>query len=148
MHSYIRIQQEDFDQGEHYRALAAGDKAGAVVTFVGRVRAFANEAEQNLWLEHYAGMTEKVLDHIIAQACTRWELLAVRIVHRIGELPPGAQIVFVGVSAKHRHVAFHACEFLMDFLKTEVPFWKREGKRWLEAKASDQAAADSWRDDA
>lgn len=142
MQPYISIQRQDFDQHEHYSALAGSAGAGAIVTFVGQVREFAGE--QNLWLEHYPGMTEKSLQQRIAHAAKRWPLLGVRVVHRVGELAPGAQIVFVGVSATHRHDAFHACEYLMDFLKTEAPFWKREGKRWIEAKASDQAAADSW----
>lgn len=142
MQPYISVQNDDFCQQEHYSALAEGASAGAIVTFVGRVRAFAGG--QNLWLEHYPGMTEKLLQQRVDHAAQRWPLLAVRIVHRVGSLPPGAQIVLVGVSAAHRHDAFQACEYLMDFLKTEAPFWKREGDTWVEAKASDRAAADAW----
>lgn len=152
----IRIQAEDFDQGSLYRPLAAGAKAGAVVTFVGRVReSYAADGEktisassQRMWLEHYPGMTEKVLKHRTETACKRWPLLGVSIVHRVGDLAPGEQIVFVGVSAPHRRDAFEACQYLMDFLKTEAPFWKREGEHWVEAKASDEAAARIWESDA
>lgn len=139
----IRVQTEDFDQGEEYRQLARGTEAGAVVTFVGRVRDFANEGG-SMWLEHYAGMTEKVLADLVAQARQRWAILDVTVIHRIGQLSPGDQIVLVGVSSAHRHAAFAACEFLMDFLKTQAPFWKREGDRWVDAKDTDQAAADAW----
>lgn len=143
MRCKIRVQTEDFDQGAEYRELATGQQAGAVVTFVGRVRDFAGE-EQHLWLEHYAGMTEKVLADLVKRAQDRWPILDTTIIHRIGQLSPGEQIVFVGVSSAHRHAAFAACEFLMDFLKTEAPFWKREGDRWVAAKDSDQAAAGAW----
>lgn len=139
----IRVQTEDFDQGEEYRQLARGTEAGAVVTFVGRVRDFAAESG-DMWLEHYAGMTEKVLADLVAQARQRWAILDVTVIHRIGQLSPGDQIVLVGVSSAHRHAAFAACEFLMDFLKTQAPFWKREGDRWVDAKDTDQAAADAW----
>ena len=114
------------------------------MTFVGRVRDFAGGEDETLWLEHYPGMTEKVLEDLAAQARQGWELIGVTIIHRIGQLRPGEQIVLVGVSSAHRHSAFAACEFLMDFLKTQAPFWKREGNQWVEAKASDQAAADTW----
>lgn len=143
----ICVQTEDFDQGTEYDHLAEGNEAGAVVTFVGRVREFAESGEQTLWLEHYAGMTEQVLTDLVERAQQRWPILDVTIVHRIGQLAPGDQIVFVGVSSAHRHAAFAACEFLMDFLKTEAPFWKREGDQWVEAKDSDQAAADAWQTD-
>jgi molybdopterin synthase catalytic subunit len=144
MSTRIRVQTEDFDQGHEYRQLAQGTEAGAVVTFVGRVRDFAEGADGRLWLEHYAGMTEAVLADLAEQARQRWPLIGITIIHRIGELHPGDQIVLVGVSAGHRHTAFSACEFLMDFLKTRAPFWKREGDRWVDAKDSDQAAADAW----
>jgi molybdopterin synthase catalytic subunit len=147
MPTRIHIQTADFDQGAEYRQLAQGTNAGAVVTFVGRVRDFSGKANDTLWLEHYAGMTEKVLEDLVAQARKRWELIDVTIIHRIGQLLPGEQIVFVGVSSAHRHAAFTACEFLMDFLKTQAPFWKREGDHWVAAKASDQAAADAWSQD-
>jgi molybdopterin synthase catalytic subunit len=146
MSGKIRVQTEDFDQGAEYRQLASGGDAGAVVTFVGRVREFAG-GDTALWLEHYAGMTEKVLEELVERARERWPILNTTIIHRVGELSPGDQIVFVGVSSAHRHAAFAACEFLMDFLKTEAPFWKREGDQWVAAKDSDQAAADAWRTD-
>lgn len=142
----IRIQTDDFDQGEEYRQLASGQETGAVVTFVGRVREFSSD-DAALSLEHYPGMTEKVLKNIVAQAQERWETHHTRIVHRIGNLQPGEQIVFVGVSAAHRHAAFAACEFIMDLLKTEAPFWKKEGGRWVEAKESDARAAEAWHHD-
>jgi molybdopterin synthase catalytic subunit len=146
MSGKIRVQTEDFDQGAEYRQLASGGDAGAVVTFVGRVREFAG-GDTALWLEHYAGMTEKVLEELVERARERWPILNTTIIHRVGELSPGDQIVFVGVSSAHRHAAFAACEFLMDFLKTEAPFWKREGDQWVAAKDSDQAAADAWQTD-
>lgn len=142
----IRVQTEDFDQGAEYRELARGTEAGAVVTFVGRVRDFAAD-DKTLWLEHYPGMTEKVLADLVRRAQERWPILGATILHRVGRLAPGDQIVLVGVSSAHRHAAFSACEFLMDFLKTEAPFWKREGDDWVAAKDSDQAAADTWRTD-
>lgn len=144
MHTRIHIQTEDFDQGGEYSLLAQGAGAGAVVTFVGRVRDFSSKEGDTLWLEHYPGMTEKVLHDLVAQARRRWDLMGVTIIHRIGDLRSGDQIVLVGVSAAHRHPAFAACEFLMDFLKTQAPFWKREGDRWVDAKTSDQVAADAW----
>lgn len=141
----IQVQTDDFDQGAEYRELAQGSDAGAVVTFVGRVRDFAG-SDQSMWLEHYPGMTEKVLAELVERARHNWPLIRVTIIHRIGHLAPGDQIVFVGVSSAHRKAAFAASEFLMDFLKTQAPFWKREGDRWVEAKGSDQAAADAWRE--
>lgn len=144
MPTHIRIQTEDFDQGAEYRRLAQGTDAGAVVTFVGRVRDFSGATSGSLWLEHYAGMTETVLADLVTQARQRWQLIGVTIIHRIGHLHPGEHIVFVGVSSAHRHAAFAACEFLMDYLKTQAPFWKREGDAWVQAKDSDQAAADAW----
>lgn len=146
MQTKIQIQTNDFDQGAEYRELAQGADAGAVVTFVGRVRDFAGE-NKSLWLEHYAGMTEKVLADLVARARNRWPLLKIAIIHRVGPLNPGDQIVLVGVSSAHRKAAFAASEFLMDFLKTEAPFWKREGDDWVAAKDSDQAAADAWQTD-
>ena len=146
MNCKIRVQTEDFDQGAEYRDLANGTDAGAVVTFIGRVRDFSGD-HKSLWLEHYAGMTEKVLTELAERARRRWPIFDVTIIHRIGQLSPGDQIVFVGVSSAHRHAAFAACEFLMDFLKTEAPFWKREGDQWVAAKDSDQTAADAWQTD-
>lgn len=140
----IQITQQDFDQGAEYCALATGADTGAVVTFVGRVRDFGRE---RMHLEHYPGMTEAVLSDIITQARQKWSLHRVRVVHRIGELAAGEQIVFVGVGSRHRADAFAACEFIMDFLKTEAPFWKKEGDQWVDAKASDAQAAARWHTD-
>lgn len=149
----ITVQQADFEQGAQYCTLAQGCEAGAIVTFVGKVRDFIPEAQSgqgdtanSLWLEHYPDMTEAVLANIVEQARARWPILRVRIVHRIGQLKPGEQIVFVGVSSKHRKTAFNACEFIMDFLKTQAPFWKKEGSHWVEAKQSDNQAASQWLD--
>lgn len=140
----IRVQTDDFDTGYEYAQLARGTEAGAVVTFVGRVREFTGDPSAGLWLEHYPGMTEKVLKDIVARARARWTLTDCRVVHRVGRLTPGDQIVFVGVSAAHRQAAFEACAFVMDFLKTEAPFWKKEGERWVDAKISDDEAARAW----
>lgn len=142
----ISIQTQDFDQHAEYLGLAQRPDTGAIVTFVGRVRDLHSSAkgQQRMLLEHYAGMTEKVLENIVTQARQRWELHDVRIIHRIGELSANDQIVFVGVSAQHRKAAFAACEFIMDFLKTQAPFWKKEGDTWVSAKESDTDAADQW----
>src|SRR5690606_26904904 len=108
---YIDIRSTDFDQGGEYSQLLQDCQAGAIVTFVGRVRDFATQHGTDLWLEHYPGMTEKVLQRIALQAQSRWPVLSARIIHRVGRMQPGEQIVFVGVSAPHRHDAFHACMF-------------------------------------
>lgn len=146
----ISIQQEDFDVGAEYNALIANDTAaGAVVTFVGRVRDL-NLARDvlGLHLEHYPGMTEKSLQTIVDEACTRWKILRYKIIHRIGDLHLGDNIVFVGVTSAHREDAFHAAEFLMDYLKTRAPFWKKEltkeGSVWVESQAKDTNAAKRW----
>lgn len=122
---------------------------GALVTFVGMVRDLSNNPVSAMQLEHYPGMTEKSLAAIIGRARARWPLGRVLIVHRVGMLHPGEPIVFVGVTGSHRREAFAACEFLMDYLKTEAPFWKKEitpeGERWVEAKQSDGEAAQRWR---
>jgi molybdopterin synthase catalytic subunit len=148
----IRIQTDDFDLSHEYAALRADSPAiGAIVTFTGLVRDM-NEGDsvQRLWLEHYPGMTEQVLAELGENALQRFNLQALRIIHRVGELGPGDQIVFVGTSSAHRGDAFAACEFLMDFLKTRAPFWKKEltpdGDRWLDARSSDTDAAARWRD--
>jgi molybdopterin synthase catalytic subunit len=109
------------------------------VTFSGLVR------DVTLTLEHYPGMTERELDRIEADARARWDLQAVTIIHRVGELRPADNIVLVATASKHRKDAFEAAEFLMDYLKTRAPFWKREGETWVEAKASDDAAAERWK---
>ena len=146
----IFIQQEDFDVGVEYKALIENDTAaGAVVTFVGRVRDLNLERNVlGLHLEHYPGMTEKSLQLIVDEAKTRWQLLRYKIIHRIGDLHLGDNIVFVGVSSAHREDAFHAAEFLMDYLKTRAPFWKKEltaqGNVWIESQEKDAQAAKRW----
>lgn len=146
----IAIQKDDFDVGNEYASLVAGDvHAGAVVFFVGRVREM-NQSRRvsGLSLEYYPGMTELVLEQILASAKQRWDLLSVRIIHRVGRLHLMDQIVFVGVASKHREQAFQAAEFLMDFLKTQAPFWKKEiteeGEIWVEENQKDQAASERW----
>lgn len=145
----IRVQQERFDGAELDEWLGADTSAGAVVTFVGRVRNH-NEGQEvhALTLEHYPGMTEKALRRIVETAKGRWELGRVAVVHRIGTLKLGEPIVFVGVASAHRGDAFEACQFIMDYLKTEAPFWKKEstaeGERWLEGRDSDALARDRW----
>ncbi|HRP97527.1 MAG TPA: molybdopterin synthase catalytic subunit MoaE [Rhodocyclaceae bacterium] len=146
----VSVQQADFDVGAETAALAAGDfEVGAVATFVGLVRRGGNEVSA-MTLEHYPGMTEKALAEIVEQAARRWQLLAVRVIHRFGRLEPGERIVFVGVASAHRGEAFAACEFIMDYLKTRAPFWKREetprGARWVDARESDDGAASRWDD--
>jgi molybdopterin synthase catalytic subunit len=147
----ISIQHADFDSGAEIAQLrAASHGIGAIVNFVGVVSDNNENAEVNsLTLEHYPGMTEKTIADIIAEAKQRWPLIAVRVVHRIGELWRGDQIVFVGIASRHRGAAFSACEFIMDFLKTQAPFWKKEqtasGARWVDARAADAAALSRWR---
>ncbi len=138
----ISVQTADFDLGFEYQQLCNSPQIGAVVTFVGRVRDFAEN--QTLWLEHYPPMTENLLAALVAKAKARWPLQVVRIIHRVGPLLPSEQIVFVGVSSAHRQAAFAACEWLMDMLKTQAPFWKKEGDHWVEARASDLLAAQRW----
>jgi molybdopterin synthase catalytic subunit len=146
----VRVQAEDFDTGRELEALTRGRvDAGAVASFVGLVRdANDGTAVKSMTLEHYPGMTEKALEDICAQAMSRWDLIDTLVVHRIGTLKPGDRIVLVGVSSAHRGEAFAACEFIMDYLKTRAPFWKREetpqGARWVEARTTDDAAADRW----
>ena len=146
----VRVQAEDFDSGRELEALTAGrTDVGAVASFVGLVRA-ANDGSpvSAMTLEHYPGMTEKALEDICHQAMSRWDLIDALVIHRIGALQPGDRIVLVGVSSAHRGEAFAACEFIMDYLKTRAPFWKREdtpqGARWVEARESDDAAAGRW----
>jgi molybdopterin synthase catalytic subunit len=146
----ISIQSHDFNVAEEYAALFADDTAaGAVVTFVGRVRDLNLGAEVlGLHLEHYAGMTEKSLMEIVEAAQLRWGILRWRIIHRIGDLALGDNIVFVGVASAHREDAFRAAEFLMDYLKTRAPFWKKElsahGSVWLDSQQKDVRAAERW----
>ncbi|WP_437884149.1 molybdopterin synthase catalytic subunit MoaE [Pseudomonas sp. LRF_L74] len=146
----IRIQAEPFDPGAELNALHAANLGiGAVASFTGYVRDF-NDGDEvaGLFLEHYPGMTEKSLDKIIRDAEARWPLLRVEVLHRVGALLPGEPIVFVGTASTHRQAAFDACNFIMDFLKSRAPFWKREdtaqGPRWVEGRASDQAALERW----
>ncbi|MEO5693126.1 MAG: molybdopterin synthase catalytic subunit MoaE [Usitatibacter sp.] len=147
----VRVQQEDFDVGRELDALARGNNdVGGLASFVGLVRD-ANDGSNvsGMTLEHYPGMTERALEDICAQADARWKLLGLVVIHRFGSLVPGDRIVLVGVASAHRADAFEACEFIMDFLKTRAPFWKREdtatGSRWVEAKASDDEAAGRWK---
>ncbi|MEW9897761.1 molybdopterin synthase catalytic subunit MoaE [Chitinivorax sp. PXF-14] len=146
----IRVQTQDFDVTEEMRSLRAGNPAiGAVATFVGLVRD-VNDGSRvgGMTLEHYPGMTEKALRQIAEQACSRWALLGVTVIHRVGPLAPMDQIVFVGVASAHRGEAFAACEFIMDYLKTQAPFWKKEntpdGERWVDAREADDSAAARW----
>ena len=146
----IRVQVETFDAGAELNALHAANLGiGAVVSFVGYVRDFNDgQAVAGMLLEHYPGMTEKSLQLIIEQAKKRWDLIDALIVHRVGKLEPLDQIVLVLVASSHRKEAFAACEFMMDYLKTEAPFWKKEqtpaGSRWVETKASDDEAKKRW----
>lgn len=145
----VSVQVEDFSVADEYAKLAEGTDAGAVVTFIGKVRDFnLGDDVTGLSLEHYPGMTEKALAEIIEQARERWPLLKTRVIHRVGDLALGEQIVFVGVSSAHRGAAFEACEFIMDFLKTRAPFWKKEQTttktRWVDARETDTSAADRW----
>lgn len=147
----ISVQLEDFDAGREMAAVrAANPKVGAVASFVGVVRDVNDgSGVATLTLEHYPGMTEKALSGIVEQARARWEVLDCTVIHRYGRLEPTDQIVLVVVASGHRGDAFAACEFIMDFLKTQAPFWKKEetpeGTRWVEAKASDDSAAERWK---
>lgn len=149
----ISVQEADFDVGAEIEALSAGrTDVGAVASFVGLVRADTLAGESDhvsaMTLEHYPGMTEKSLEAIVAEADGRWRLLGTRVIHRFGRLVPGERIVFVGVASSHRGDAFAACEFIMDYLKTRAPFWKKEdtpaGGRWVDAREADDSAAARW----
>ena len=135
----IAVQAQDFDAGAEMRALSRDPKVGAVASFVGVVR------EVGMTLEHYPGMTEKALRKIAEEAKSRWQVLDCTVIHRVGPLEPTDQIVLVAVSSAHRGDAFSACEFIMDYLKTQAPFWKKEATGWVEARASDDKAAERWR---
>lgn len=148
----VRVQREDFEVGAEIAALRRGDGAvGAVASFIGTVRD-VNEGSgvAAMTLEHYPGMTEKALESICAQAKSRFDVRDTLIIHRVGELRPTDQIVLVAVTSAHRGEAFAACQFIMDYLKTEAPFWKKEatpqGQRWVEARQADDEAAARWRD--
>ena len=146
----VRVQTAPFDPGAETNAMhAANVGVGAVVAFVGYVRDFNDGREvAGMFLEHYPGMTEKALGKIVIEAEARWPLLKVEVLHRIGTLQPGEPIVFVGVASAHRQAAFDGCNFIMDYLKTRAPFWKKEttedGPRWVEGRHSDQQAAERW----
>ena len=138
----ISVQKEDFDIGAEVRNLSRDSKVGAVASFVGVVRDVA------MTLEHYAGMTEREIAKIVEEAKSRWKVMDATVIHRYGELKPTEQIVLVVVASAHRGDAFAACEFIMDYLKTRAPFWKKEhrpdGARWVEARAADDQAAERW----
>jgi molybdopterin synthase catalytic subunit len=138
----IAVQREDFDIGAEVRALSRDPKVGAVASFVGVVR------EVRMTLEHYPGMTESELQKIVDEARTRWQIADCTVIHRYGELKPADQIVLVAIASAHRADAFAACEFIMDYLKTRAPFWKKEhraaGSEWVQAKSSDDEAAGRW----
>ena len=147
----VRVQTEDFDVGAESRALQA-DAVGAIALFVGTVRGMSSDnGVTAMTLEHYPGMTEAELERIEAEARARWPFEDVTIIHRIGRLEAGDQIVLVGAASPHRQAAFDAAQFIMDFLKTDAPFWKaeeRDGKTsWVEARDSDTAARDKWHED-
>ena len=146
----VRIQTEDFDAGAEMAAMRTANPAiGAIASFVGVVRN-TNEGDcvSEMTLEHYPGMTEKSIGEIVEQARSRWHVIDALVVHRVGTLQPTDQIVLVIVTSGHRGDAFAACEFIMDYLKTRAPFWKKEktgrGERWVDARASDDAAAERW----
>ncbi|HSO06917.1 MAG TPA: molybdopterin synthase catalytic subunit MoaE [Pelomicrobium sp.] len=147
----VRVQEQDFDAGAEIARLRSGNpRIGAVASFIGVVRDVNDgDAVRELALEHYPGMTEKALEQIIEEAKARWEVLDALIVHRVGALRPTDQIVLVVVASGHRGDAFAACEFIMDYLKTRAPFWKKEatpaGERWVDARESDDAAAARWK---
>ena len=147
----VRTQTQDFDAGAEIAALRRGNpKIGAVASFIGICRdANDGDAVKKMTLEHYPGMTEKALEKIVAEAKQRWNVMEALVVHRVGELKPADQIVLVVVTGAHRGEAFAACEFIMDYLKTRAPFWKKEqtakGSRWVEARTADDDAAERWR---
>ena len=146
----ISIQPDDFDAGAEYEALrGTGPGTGAIVTFSGLVRDSGDlSGVTGLFLEHYPGMTEQVIQGLIDEAGRRWDVQRARVIHRVGRLALADQIVFVGVCSAHRGDAFAACEFIMDALKTSAPFWKkeitREGEHWVEQKESDVARSRNW----
>lgn len=160
----VSVQQQPFDVGAEIAALTVGNASiGAVASFVGLVRDMydghagasgleTNTAITSMTLEHYPGMTERALEDIVAEARVRWQLMAVRVIHRYGPLAPGDGIVLVIVASAHRGEAFAACEFIMDFLKTRAPFWKKEAglagpdsAHWVDARDSDDSAAERWK---
>jgi molybdopterin synthase catalytic subunit len=151
----VRVQTEDFDLGQQLASMRLAEQAnkgniGALVSFVGQVRDMNDgDSINTLTLEHYPEMTQKALQAIENEAKTRWDIIDTLIIHRVGSLKPLDQIVLVAVTSAHRGEAFKACEFIMDYLKTSAPFWKKEatnqGERWVEAKLSDDAAKARWK---
>jgi molybdopterin synthase catalytic subunit len=139
----ISVQQEDFDLGLEVLEIQQDNRIGAVASFVGQVR------EVPMTLEHYPGMTENAIKKIVEEARTRWQVMDYTVIHRYGDLQPNDQIVLVAVASSHRGDAFAACQFIMDYLKTEAPFWKKEhhpeGARWVDARETDEEAAERWR---
>jgi molybdopterin synthase catalytic subunit len=146
----VRVQTGDFDAGAEMATMRHGNpKIGAIASFVGVVRDLNEGADvAEMTLEHYPGMTEKALEKIVGEARARWDIYDALVVHRVGTLKPTDQIVLVVVASAHRGEAFQACEFLMDYLKTRAPFWKKEktpeGGHWVDARTADDAAADRW----
>lgn len=147
----VQVQEADFDVSELSRALlATSDQIGAMVHFVGTMRSRNDGAEVTaMTLEHYPGMTERCIEEIVAEARERFGLIAARVVHRVGRLTPQQQIVFVGVCTSHRHDAFQACDFIMDYLKSRATFWKKEEladghSRWVDARQTDSDALTRW----
>ena len=151
----ISVQEQDFNIGlEHENLRVRAGDPGAIVTFSGLVREIydtsesASDVVSGLFLEHYPGMTERCLEDIVKQAAKRWPLLAARIIHRVGELGPKEQIVFVGTASAHRHAAFESAMFIMDYLKSQAPFWKKQksedGSQWIVSRASDAATIKKW----
>jgi molybdopterin synthase catalytic subunit len=146
----VRVQLEPFDAGAELTALQAADpKVGAIASFIGVARDINDgRSVSALALEHYPGMTERELERIVEQASQRWDILDALVIHRVGTLAPLEPIVLVAVSSMHRHAAFDACRFIIDFLKTDAPFWKREhtpeGDRWVDARGSDDEARAGW----
>src|SRR3954471_7127990 len=147
----VRIQTEDFDVGAEVAAMRKADpRVGAIASFVGVVRDVNDgDAVSEMTLEHYPGMTERSIEEIVGQARARWNVIDALVVHRVGLLKPTDQIVLVVIASAHRGDAFAACEFVMDYLKTRAPFWKKEqtaeGARWVDARATDDIAAERWR---
>jgi len=147
----VRVQTEDFDVSRELAKLRGDDRAvGAVAAFIGTVRDVNDNARiDSMTLEHYPGMTEKALGDIVDAAKSRWDIIDALVIHRVGALAPSDQIVLVGVTSAHRGEAFAACEFIIDYLKTQAPLWKKEetskGARWVEARAADDEAAARWR---
>jgi molybdopterin synthase catalytic subunit len=139
----VSVQREEFDLSREVKALSKNPEVGAIASFIGQVREVA------MTLEHYPGMTEKALAKIVEEAKSRWQIIDCTVIHRYGELKPTDPIVLVVVASSHRGEAFAACEFLMDYLKTRAPFWKKEetaeGPRWVEAKSADDRAAERWK---